>query len=755
MDNPKAAKLNKLFKAVIHDRQALNAQNNSLFLEAIYTSSDPAGCVHDIIASPKGLTSLQQSLRRDMSLPFLNNTAANVVQAIAAPEVSSIASGAYVQSIVLSLVQPPIFWDALLRAFQAGQLGPKAQKAFAWLLLQLMTLPLDKAGEYVPLAQDPSITGALAASPDADVRAIVSKISFCVKNLGTSSHSDLQNGPGGRHDNDHADFREIAILPTAAELECTSERAFLRPSSWLDDPSLEKTRVPDHFDNQFRLLREDMVSEMREEVQIALGKKKGKHKGFVVDGLALKDIYYKGSNNKESKWALTFQCAADLWQFKKCKHAKERTAYVKDNSRFMKHHSLTCLLIDGQPTAFPSVIRDDVLLAQKPPTIVLRFDDERSTVNALIRLASATNIKLIQIDTAVFSYEPILRALQEKKGLPLEEEILFFKDGMGLSRPVHYPSSLVTALQRPTTDLQGLLNTPSPIKLDQAQIDALVNGLSQRVALIQGPPGTYEPCQHVSLFNEVILGTGKSFVGALCAKILLQQPGVKILVNCYTNHALDQFLEDLMDIGIPESEMVRIGGKSTLRTAPLSLQTLGKSVGYRLTRNDWREIDGLRVRRNGLTMALDGAFKRYKSVTPTFRDIMDHITISYGDIAGAFYVPLSEDDTTVVGKKGKAIEPFYLLRRWWHGQDAGIFQDADHVQNAMEIWEMDRPARLARYEGWKQELMQEEIEFLYENGRKYDQVVVQLEAKFRLGEGSILRDRRVIGCTTTGAAMYR
>jgi len=254
---------------------------------------------------------------------------------------------------------------------------------------------------------------------------------------------------------------------------------------------------------------------------------------------------------------------------------------------------------------------------------------------------------------------------------------------------------------------------------------------------------------------EITLGTGKSFVGALCAKILLGQPQMKILVNCFTNHALDQFLEDLMDIGIPESELVRVGGKSTLRTAPLSLQTLGKSAGYRLTRNDWREIDGLRTRRDALSTALEGSFARYKSFNPGFEEIMEHLSYEYSDFAEAFFVPASEDGTVIVGKKGKAVEPYYLLRRWWHGQDAGVFQDAEHINAADKIWKMDHPARLACYEGWKQELMKEEIEFLYERGQKHNECVAQLEAKFRLGERSILQTRRVIGCTTTGAAIYK
>ena len=256
-------------------------------------------------------------------------------------------------------------------------------------------------------------------------------------------------------------------------------------------------------------------------------------------------------------------------------------------------------------------------------------------------------------------------------------------------------------------------------------------------------------------FEKITLGTGKSFIGALCAKILLKQPNVRILVNCFTNHALDQFLEDLMDIGIPEGEIVRIGGKSTLRTASLSLQTLGKSSGYRLTRDNWREIDGLCTRRDALSKALEEAFAEYTSFNPGFRGIMEHLQFEYPDFAGAFYVPTPEDGATVVGKKGKSIEAFYLLRRWCAGQNAGVFWGANHVTTAKEVWEMDPPARLARYQSWKQELVKEQIERIYQLGQDHDDCVIQLDAMFRLGERSVVQSRRVIGCTTTGSAMYR
>jgi len=115
-----------------------------------------------------------------------------------------------------------------------------------------------------------------------------------------------------------------------------------------------------------------------------------------------------------------------------------------------------------------------------------------------MRVPKAKHIKLIHIDTAVFAYEPILTALQLKSTLPLEREILFFKDGMALDPPIHQPKAVVAAINAaPTQNLQRLLRTPEPIHLDQAQANALVNALSQRVALIQGPPGMCTTCRFI------------------------------------------------------------------------------------------------------------------------------------------------------------------------------------------------------------------------------------------------------------------
>jgi superfamily II DNA or RNA helicase len=52
-------------------------------------------------------------------------------------------------------------------------------------------------------------------------------------------------------------------------------------------------------------------------------------------------------------------------------------------------------------------------------------------------------------------------------------------------------------------------------------------------------------------------GTGKTYVTSLLAQIILAASSEQILFLCYTNHALDQIMEHLLDADI--TEIVRVG----------------------------------------------------------------------------------------------------------------------------------------------------------------------------------------------------
>ena len=304
-----------------------------------------------------------------------------------------------------------------------------------------------------------------------------------------SAGIDPSCGPGGRHDNDFADFRNIAILPTVDEL-ASKCAAFLRPSTALDGPDTAETRVAMHLDNQFRLLREDMLYAMREELDIVLGKKEGRFRGLVINGLTLLGVHCQSSPNKACKWGIRLQCHEDLYWFKTVM-PQFRLAYLHKNQKMFRHQSMMCLIVDGYIVAFATIHREEKLLAKCPPVIVVQLEDTANTTHALLKLQTSKHITLVQLSTAVFAYEPVLTALQEKQDIIFAPELLFWGDGDEIESISDPPMQIIEALQTdPSQNLQEYFNTPGRIVLDEAQSASLLLGLTQRVSLIQGPPGT-------------------------------------------------------------------------------------------------------------------------------------------------------------------------------------------------------------------------------------------------------------------------
>eukprot|EP00892_Ulva_mutabilis_P006627 jgi/Ulvmu1/4336/UM002_0059.1 len=90
--------------------------------------------------------------------------------------------------------------------------------------------------------------------------------------------------------------------------------------------------------------------------------------------------------------------------------------------------------------------------------------------------------------------------------------------------------------------------------MDFAQKEAWKHALSARVALIQGLPGT-----------------GKTTTGVAVVRALLADPTCIVLLAAHSNQAVDQFLEGVLDSGVPESTVLRLGGFSSSERMQSSL----------------------------------------------------------------------------------------------------------------------------------------------------------------------------------------
>ena len=222
---------------------------------------------------------------------------------------------------------------------------------------------------------------------------------------------------------------------------------------------------------------------------------------------------------------------------------------------------------------------------------------------------------------------------------------------------------------------------------------------------------------------------------------------------CYTNHALDQFLEDLLDIGIEPNSLVRLGGKSTLRTKPLAI--LEQSTTFKHSKASWRVIEELRSELDHLEKRLRDAFADYQSAIIQKEHLMQYLEFPPEDPAfyTALTVPEASDGMTPIGRKGKAINRFYLLERWTQGMDAGLFQGR-LPKSSRRIWGLPLPARHAKLAGWRLEILKERASNFHMIIQEYNNCLSRLDGMYNEKNAYIIKSKRIVGCTTTAAAMY-
>jgi len=173
--------------------------------------------------------------------------------------------------------------------------------------------------------------------------------------------------------------------------------------------------------------------------------------------------------------------------------SKKRTKFITENRNFVRHDSLAALMCDNVLAALVTICRDEKLLSRKQSIIYVRINGSSTMKRALTLLKKANHVSLVQLNTVIFAYKPILERLQSIKEIPLTEDILLWSTSKTLQ-----PSSLlksngvmqiVTALQQdPQQDLQQLLRLGKSVTLDASQADCLVATLSQSASLVQGPP---------------------------------------------------------------------------------------------------------------------------------------------------------------------------------------------------------------------------------------------------------------------------
>lgn len=494
-DTARAGRLAGLFRNILNGNRKIRSSNDAkLFFEAARAQAAPSSCIEAIIASKHGIEALQLAVRVDLSVSFLQTQTLQFLAYLDDAQLSILADGQILQRALVAVAKPATFWNELVTAAQSGALDEEAFRVFSWLCFSLLSLPetaeVDIVTDVVPMDQSRRFLE--ASSPE--TRKLGYKIQRLLQ-LQMSPNNKSTDGysPGGRHDNDFVDFRKVAVYPTTDEF-LSNERPFYRQAKEVFETDiLERAAV--HLDNTYRLTREDLLGELRSDWQIAQGRKSGKRSALTLRKLwpAFLEL---GDEKARKKCSLALRCGAGLEELgKKLQGARKK--WLEDNKNYLRHQAFGALYQGQEIFGFAFVNRDINGLLESPPVVILQFADNKALKKALLALRTMQDVRFTLVDTPVFAYEPVLERLKDMKELPLQEQLLDASQATDDFIPHTAIQVIIDRLALSSTDVSieienGHVNRT--FQLDCSQRRSLINALSRKVSVIQGPPGTLPGC---------------------------------------------------------------------------------------------------------------------------------------------------------------------------------------------------------------------------------------------------------------------
>lgn len=378
--------------------------------------------MESIVASQCGLEAMQLAVRVDMSVHFIKTQTLQFVSYLADDQLRVLAEGHIFQQALVAIAKPPTFWNELVSAARNDTLEEQGFQTFTWLCLELLSLP--RNAEVDVLAEIDAIakTGKFIDASSPEVRRLGYKIQNVLQ-LQTSPTGTSFDGytPGGRHDNDFADFRAVSVYPTTDEFLSTEKPFYRRVKEVFETDMSQRSAV--HLDNIFRLTREDLLGELRSDWQISQGRRSGKRSALTLSKLT--PLFLDLGNDKmRKKCSLSLRCEAGLETIES-KEPSSRKKWLVDNRSYLRHQAFGALYQGEQIFGFAFVDRDIDGLVESPPVVTLQFTDDKSLKRALLALKTAKDVvKFTLVDTPVFAYEPVLERLKGMKELPLQEKLL-------------------------------------------------------------------------------------------------------------------------------------------------------------------------------------------------------------------------------------------------------------------------------------------------------------------------------------------
>ncbi|ATY63735.1 AAA family [Cordyceps militaris] len=424
-DGVRAVRLKRIFNSFLYGKRSVsNTHEAEVFFEAAKVQTSPSSCLEAILASPSGLDVVKSSVRASASLQFVSDHVLPFLQYICQTEAKALCEGMLLHQLMVAAWQPPTAWNAIQKHYVAGSFAEKDAEAFAGLCFEIVTYPGPEFAGITKNIENAINTRPFTKSPGSKTRELGYRIQKALQTRSSSNNVDEVDGPGGRHDNDFTDSRQISIYPSSDELSSTIPPFYrLAVQVSQSDPAQRTAR---HLDNQFRLLREDMLAELRDDISIATGKQKGKRRSQILKNMVPVGID-TGNEVRARRCALRVSVGPGLERLTKLP-VDQRKKFLTENQRFLPHQAFGAVSSNGTIIGFAFAVRNIDDLVRNPPLLSLSFCSSETMEKALSNAIQSQNLEFTLIDTPVFAYEPVLRRLREITELPLDKHLLQMED---------------------------------------------------------------------------------------------------------------------------------------------------------------------------------------------------------------------------------------------------------------------------------------------------------------------------------------
>ncbi|KAK0381656.1 hypothetical protein CLIM01_01022 [Colletotrichum limetticola] len=581
-----------------------------------------------------------------------------------------------------------------------------------------------------------------------------------------------------RHDNDHQDISDIKLMPTHQEI--MSSRDEYLPVANPAQHHLQGLRGL--LDRHFRLLREDTLHDLRSAIRTTVESNAkvrdirtrvvAYDNAFAVDmtfdrwsGLEFiiqidqprptrgldklqRGTWWAGKRLMDGALVCIVDEVGGIFFFQVSKSTirtpkDENQQGQGDNQEENKNDAPRYSLLDDENHAYVHLHLVDTGIDEIKRS--LRWFKTMQIVRQHRRLLEFPSILLA-------SFTPPLKALQNmSKTLDLPfQDLLTLRAG---SRTADNPPPLYS--RRPdfsfnlsclSTDGRKLSYTPGDAinpsrlsrhsSLDKTQSEAILNSLRRSFALIQGPPGT-----------------GKSYTGEALIKVLLANKSKAklgpIMCVCYTNHALDQLLEHLLDGGV--QNIIRIGSRSKSdRLAPVNLRAVARDMTRTAaeSRALYKSVETLDSDTEQIRDTLsDFIFSRDNEKIRLH--LAEHYPAQHEELMGPTLPNFDDEEErwqTVSYSRGN------VFKKWLAGGAPTNTTRPLRRLRQLKLADLYHQERILLYQEWLDEVLRGEIDSL-SNMHKVYQEHKENNNKIRSSiDLRCLQEANIIGVTTTGLA---